>query len=259
MSRPRGNIAAGRGRSPRGVRLRMQLVQTTGAIQGVDTPARSAYSDGMSTIQRAYRVVGEAEGQIQRLIGKAAEEADYDVLARLAELARGLREMRPEDIPIPVVPATASASAERTKRQSSEVGTQRKVHPEKTRVRAKYPRFSRDGENLVKVGWSKANQSEYQHRAPWAVLANLVSRLEARPRMKNSLFTMDEILPLEIGEGTVAPDYQPYLCLAWLRSTGVVTKRGREGYRVLADLSMSTVNTLWEGLLQEGEGDSSDD
>ena len=41
---------------------------------------------------------------------------------------------------------------------------------------------------------------------------------------------MDGILPLNAEDGSEIPDYQSYLCLAWLRSIGAVTQKGREGY-----------------------------
>ena len=42
---------------------------------------------------------------------------------------------------------------------------------------------------------------------------------------------MDDVLPLKDPvSGTEVPAYQSYLCLAWLRSVGIVTQHGRQGY-----------------------------
>jgi hypothetical protein len=36
-----------------------------------------------------------------------------------------------------------------------------------------YPSFVREGDNLVKIGWSKTQKAEYEHKSPKRLLAVL--------------------------------------------------------------------------------------
>ena len=43
-------------------------------------------------------------------------------------------------------------------------------------------------------------------------------------------FVMEDLLPVHDNAGEEIPSYQIYLALAWLRHTGAVEKKGRDGY-----------------------------
>src|SRR5262249_22934714 len=96
------------------------------------------------------------------------------------------------------------------------------------RVKSEYPKFVREGDSLVKIGWSKRERKPYEHKAPRNVLRALVQAL-VRVGTGGERFTVDGILPLKHG-GAEIPDYQTYLTLAWLRSVGLITQHGRQGY-----------------------------
>lgn len=103
---------------------------------------------------------------------------------------------------------------------------------------------------LVKVGWSKSQRSEYEHKSPRRVLALLVESL-LRVGPKGKRLTMDKVLPLRDTEnaGAEMPDYQGYVCLAWLRHEGLIQQHGRSGYSIPkpGGLLKSTVDG-WERL-----------
>ena len=68
--------------------------------------------------------------------------------------------------------------------------------------------------------------------------------------MKSMVISMDVVLPLKGEDGIDVPDYQAYLCLAWLRTIGAVEQRGREGYTMNgagADLT-TVVKEAWNDL-----------
>jgi len=112
-----------------------------------------------------------------------------------------------------------------------------------------YPKFFRDGETLVKVGWSKSEKSEYEHKSPKAVLHALCRALTAVGD-RGCRFTMEKVLPLKDNtDGGTLPDYQCYLCLAWLRQSGLVIQHGRQGYSLpkTGDIQ-SAIDRSWETL-----------
>ncbi len=110
---------------------------------------------------------------------------------------------------------------------------------------SEYPRFEREGERLVKIGWSKKDRAAYEHKAPITAVVATGERLRAQPKA----FTMDQILPLRDETGADVPSYQVYLVVAWLRQLGLVERNGNDGYTTLRDkLSDDAVQEAWLSL-----------
>ena len=111
-----------------------------------------------------------------------------------------------------------------------------------------YPRFERDGDKLVKLGWSKKQKSQYEHRAPHAAVLAF-GRHVANHFGEGEVFAMESLLPVPDESGEEVPGYQAYLTLAWLKHVGAVEKKGRDGY-VLRDGSLADggLDRLWDAL-----------
>jgi hypothetical protein len=104
----------------------------------------------------------------------------------------------------------------------------------------KYPAFLRQGDDLVKIGWSPSEKTEYEHKSPKRVLPLLASAI-AKTGANGRRFTMDRIIPLldpDPAHGRRIPDYQVYLCLAWFRDLGFVIQHGRQGYSLASKAPM---------------------
>jgi hypothetical protein len=112
----------------------------------------------------------------------------------------------------------------------------------------RYPKFVREGDNLVKIGWSKSQRAEYEHKSPKRLLAVLCESLTSA---NGKRIMMDKVLPLkDSANGSAFPDYQSYVCLAWLKSSGLVTQHGRQGYSLPKGIELKeSVETLWSNLL----------
>lgn len=118
-------------------------------------------------------------------------------------------------------------------RQSAQ-STRRKVR------KGEYPKFFREGDYLVKVGWSKKAREEYQHKAPRRVIDALAAAIARATESKQSarsgrLFTTEDLFtqdrPLkDPTTGEDIPGYQAYVALAWMKMAGVVKQVGRRGY-----------------------------
>ena len=183
----------------------------------------------MNTESRAAEILLEAEAKLRSLLTEAAAEGEYEIIVKIAGWARSLgelvSEMTPEEGPAQTIPAATSDS------QASLQGNA--PNPPRPQKRSKaYPKFFRNGENLVKVGWSKAQRTEYEHKAPLSVLSDLATAISAAS-VKKPRLAMESVLPLKSSrDGTEVPSYQTYLCLAWLRKQGLVLQHGRQGYSV---------------------------
>jgi hypothetical protein len=193
----------------------------------------------MQTELKAAKIIREAEAKLRSLLTEAAAEGEYNIIVKVAGWARWLGELVSD-----MTPAEGSAQTIPAVTSDSQASLQGKApNPPRRQKRSKaYPKFFRNGENLVKIGWSKAQRTEYEHKAPLSVLSDLAAAISAasakRPRL-----TMESILPLKCSrDGTEVPSYQTYLCLAWLRKQGLVLQHGRQGYSVRpkADLPAKT-------------------
>jgi hypothetical protein len=185
-----------------------------------------------------------AERSLRGLMGDAAKEGDYNAVLQIAGWAKSIGELlarspsrgssggaaahtaqgdipdsavvapRAEQPPIPDAPPAAQPPARRISRAKD------------------YPKFSRNGNVLVKLGWSKGQKAEYEHKAPFSVARDLATAI-CQATSKKRRFAMDAILPLKnSGDGQEIPSYQAYACLGWLRHEGLVIQHGRQGYSV---------------------------
>lgn len=200
---------------------------------------RCAYNRRMDTLSRAHRAIQEAERQLRSLLEKAVQAGDYDVVVPLTELAKSLSLL--------IVRTSTNPSGQDSPGPQPK---ERGAVSAKTAPRS-YPHFRRDKNTLVKVGWSKSSRTEYEHKAPRQVLDLLARRLQ-RNFPSGTVFAMSEVLPLRANNGNEVPDYQTYLCLAWLRQQDLVEKRGRDGYALTEAFSADRIGDLWKDLEARG-------
>ena len=202
----------------------------------------------MSIQDEISHALTEAECQLISRLRKALDEREYGDVAQLAWVSQQVRELiraiggndwspKPGDSArVPTLPKSeARDSIPRRPRDS----TRRRQVPA-------YPRFARDGDRLVKIGWSKRDHSEYEHRAPEFVVSTITSALR---ELGSSEFSMDKLTPLRNEDGKDVPSYQVYLVLAWLRACGAVRKARPGGYVPIPEgLTVAAVNENWAAL-----------
>lgn len=161
-----------------------------------------------------------SERRLREIVGTAAANGDYETAARIMDWAKTVGALVTE-------PAPAGPSAdEPVKRDVRGPGSRSRRTP----INGQYPKFLRRGEHLVKIGWSKKAHREYEHKAPRRVIDVLASAIAKRSN--GELFTVEELFPLKDDDGADFPEYQSYVALAWLKSIGLVKKKGRRGYSV---------------------------
>jgi hypothetical protein len=115
---------------------------------------------------------------------------------------------------------------------------------------AEYPRFFRRGNELVKVGWSKKDRREYNHRAAREVVAAVAAAVR-QAGARGRLFNGDALLPLkDPANGTNIPSYQVYVTLAWLVRLGALKQAGpRTGYTLIESKPPeATATAVWPEL-----------
>jgi hypothetical protein len=187
------------------------------------------------------------------LLLRVASEGDYEQVAVLAEWAQRLREITAQAGPAkgtsgalsgingqtqprthsPVAAPSASANRSPERRKTGR-------RTKSTAKQADYPRFHRDRDELVKIGWSKKKKAEYCHKAPWPVVRAVVKAIEAKGAIGDK-FDFEQLLPICMESGSEVPSYQSYLVLAWLRHERLITRHGRQGYSVSSDVNLPDI------------------
>jgi len=192
----------------------------------------------MNAIANAARIVGEAENSLKKLLTDTAAGGDYSLVVQLAGWAHNLSDLQMEILK--AAPPDTSLRIDAHTPDKEQLRTPLSVAvPRKTRRAGEYPKFCRDGDALVKIGWSKGQKSEYEHKAPLAVLTDVVAALSSAAARKNR-FAMETIIPLKsCRDGGEIPSYQVYLCLAWLRSEDLVIQHGRQGYSIKPKIDLN--------------------
>jgi predicted nucleic acid-binding protein len=204
----------------------------------------------MDTAKQAKEVLSAAEKQLRELVGTAAAGGEYESAERIMRWARVVGTLtRDSEATAPSTPELSAnrSSCDRVRRRSA--GRRRSSGTLRGDRHLAYPRFFRRGEQLVKIGWSKKEKAEYEHKAPRRVVDALTAAI-ARRSGNGKLFTVEDLLPLkDPKDGSEMPGYQVYVTLAWLRTVGLVDQRGREGYRVASPSTLDArVREAWNNV-----------
>jgi len=200
-------------------------------------------------IKRAAKILIKCEIELRQLLSDAASSGAYESVVQLTKLAKEINKM--------IDPASESMLPEENLNEEKKISTHQKENKEilskrkKKKIRKKginsqYPKFFTHKDNLVKVGWSKREKKEYQHKAPRFVIDNFVDMLQNVCK-SGKLFSTDDLFPLtDVEQDIEIPSYQAYLCLGWLRNLGFVEQHGRQGYSINNPTKLkSLVNEKW--------------
>ncbi len=202
-------------------------------------------------------VLEQAEDRLAVRLKKAVEDRQYAAVAELASVSQRVRDLiqsvgiaeRSHDRQ--EVGLSGHAAPDARRRANARASTGPSLSGRERRTSKQYPRFVRSEDRLVKVGWSKRDSAEYEHRASEVSVRAVVAALRD---LGSREFSMDQLMPVDDGNGAEVPSYQVYLIVAWLRALGAVRREGRGGYVALPDCLIATAMEKHWGSL---EGDAS--
>ncbi len=217
----------------------------------------------MQTLFKATEVVRQAEGELRQWLVLAAQHGDYETARMLAEWANHLKQMvqqngsverEPRSVELANGQAPSHAEPEafaptvHKRTNTGKAKSRRPAKSKKTKVaRGEYPKFLRDGEEVLKIGWSKREKKVYRHKSPKRVVF-LVSQALQRAGQHGERIVMDKVLPIHDPETDAeVPSYQAYLSLAWLRKEKLIVQHGRQGYSVPPNVNLTdAVEERWK-------------
>lgn len=215
----------------------------------------------MDPVQRALDELRRAEGILRELVADAAGAGRYDAAITVAEWASILRNLGTDRSVAPGTPLDAADQPPPAPTATVHAPASLPVHPTKSKTKTPvrsaraarrapdaYPRFERRGDDLFKIGSSRSFAAEYEHRAPLAVIHQVVRALEELAADTDVVSTAHLLPVISPTDGREAPPYQVYVVLAWLREAGLIDPVGRQGYRVRSRGTLrQRVDRLWSG------------
>lgn len=220
----------------------------------------------MNAFDQASGALATCENELRQVAATAMGKGDYTAARSVLSLAEAVSELRsrPDICPDTSQSTGVGASGSRASpnqnavrvgasgrggRSGDAAGSSRAARRTK---RQAYPKFIRRGDRLVKVGWSKSQKREYEHKAPQHAVFAFAHHLRNNTR-DGKIFKVEPLLPVpDNQDGGELPAYQAYLALAWLRDAGLVEKRGRDGYSAShADLTDKKITQQWNVLTSE--------
>lgn len=213
----------------------------------------------MDLVSQAIALLSETEESLRQLMASGLAAQDYSAISQIAVIADRLAQLNAavaparDDATTPqaAVPAVSIGNASTALVDLPDIKAMESTNPPSNR--RKYPRFERDGDRLVKIGWSDRDRRAYEHRAPRAAVLEVCEALGKRST-RGRRFKMEEVLPELAESKEPVPSYQGYLTLAWLRSEGVVERDGKDGYMVRGGLlSADRVEKLWGSLSERSK------
>jgi hypothetical protein len=226
----------------------------------------------MTPTERGAAALVEAEAELKRLAAEAIAAGEWEAVRILAGWASTVHDLLPATDRVTGEPearmvrsgsrgddhpATATVGASTATKAPSPLRAPRSTKPKvskssESKVREasskRYPRFVREGDHLIKIGWSKKERSEYEHRAHRSVLDEVVRAID-KLAGNGGRFSVEQLLPvLESAATEAVPNYQTYLCIAWLREHNLLEQHGRQGYSAQAGASLqSVIVEAWTG------------
>jgi len=211
----------------------------------------------LALTRKALAVLREAEAKLCDLVPEALAKRRYEHAGQLMELARMLSDARSPEMNHDVgkrarARASGTQAGPTRSRKPRPASRTRQANRNAKGKGSAHPKFFREGNALLKLGWSRKSRSEYEHRAPRDA-AFAVAKRVAEVASRKSWFTVEDLGDVRIAQGEEPiSGCQVYLCVAWFRRAGLVVQHGRRGYSlpVASAKFPAKVKSAW-GALRE--------
>ena len=206
-------------------------------------------------VEAARTLVRELEFKLRELIGQATTNGQYEEVSQLALLTNQVGSLLSSS-------ANSSGATDGRSRNSGTPSGDKARQPRSARKRvssraADYPLFYRQGDSLVKVGWSRSTKSEYTHRVSKPGIDTLVKFLASRRSNQFPISVDTMVDALKNDEQSRILGYQVYVAVAWLKEEGWLAANGRHGYTLRRAKGIppeTIVEQMWANLPTDSAG-----
>lgn len=182
----------------------------------------------MGTYAKVLKAAVDVAGRIETRLNREFKKGNYAQLQALgAEWAKA-QELVKFIAKIEGGASIAKASG-RPAVEAAAAPKQAKA-PQKRRrspPRKDYPKFERQGDNLVKVEWNNAKKREARHRVSYATMSLLT---QAISKSTGESFKKTLLDGVAHADGKPVPNHQIHAILLWLQHIKAVTRKRRGDY-----------------------------
>jgi hypothetical protein len=196
----------------------------------------------MNHLEEALTVIERAKNDLLVVITSALKDNKYEEAERILSWLKNFTDISCNN---------TSTLKENNAAISKDLQSHRtrKIQSGNTKTpRTKYPIFIKRNDNLVKIGWSRKENSPYEHKADMQIIQAVVRKILAVGK-NGKIFNSLSFLPVCQDNGSPVPDYQAYLVLKWLIASELIQQHGRRGYSINeSDRLEKNINNIWEGL-----------
>ena len=211
----------------------------------------------MALAPRIKQMIKDLDAEARQELTAAAAAGRFDDLEQMTPIAKEIAVLLARWCP-EVQSAATGVAPEAVRRERSEPrqpnvprATQpRSAAPKLTKT--DYPRFLREKDELVKLGWSPREKGPYEHRVSKCAVDSVTSAVATNGKA-GTRFAIDEIAT-SLARAKVTgqiPSYQIYAVFAWLKWAGMVLQHGRQGYTVVRPQTfVPSVEAAWQSLPQ---------
>jgi hypothetical protein len=196
----------------------------------------------MNTLDRGSNLLQETEAKLRTLVSEAAASGDYATVVQMASWARTISELLNRKLVekvsrVPNVQHAAQNGAKGPRQASLAKRGQRS-----------YPLFFRQGDQIIRIAWSKSEKKEYRHKAAYTILQALAKSM-AEKGTDGRVFATEQFLPVRDAQNGEVPNYQAYVGISLFKQVGLIDQHGRQGYSIprLADFK-DAVEAIWKKL-----------
>jgi hypothetical protein len=200
----------------------------------------------MDTLKQAAGLLQDTEAKLRGLLSTAATSGDYAAVVRVAAWARTLSELvNGTLVETQRTAALRETSPHKTGRAKKSIPG---AKPDSRQAQKIYPIFIKQGDQLVRLAWSKREKKEYRHKAPHSVLKTL-AKVMAEKGAEGRVISTDDFLPIRDAAGVEVPNYQAYVGISLLKETALIDQHGRQGYSIprIAELG-EAIEAIWRKL-----------
>lgn len=184
-------------------------------------------------------ILKRAEEEVREAIAEAARAGDYRTVDMGRSVAVGVKEL------------SEKVSG---KRQSSEKSTLEGAETEGRKRHRKIgrrnkpeglPRIEIRNGSLYRIGWSRKQKEEYEHKVPRTAFNVIVSTMSTLAKEGSGPFMAEAVInKINATTEDSTPAYQVYVVLAALREWNLISQDGREGYNIPPDVAEKAQN-MW--------------
>lgn len=179
--------------------------------------------DIQTTVQK---ILVDADCRLRQAIADAATAGDLDGVDLARNAAGRLRQMING---LDTTEETAVYSS--TSNPKGPIPVSKAQTRKRSKQKSKYPRYQVRGDYLCRIGWSKKERKEYEHKVSKEVFDETVGAMDTLSHDHSGPIPADQIIgKVNKMSSEAIPNYQIYVVIGLLRDNQDITQVGRRGY-----------------------------